>query len=534
MKRREKITAAVMILGVIACTVGVAGGMYKEKTEEKAAKAEAAEDAELEKQREKIREIYDPDSQEEIRQELEDKKEEKSYSPDDMLVEYNPFGTNNLSLYVYFESEKATNVSCTIHVEDESIPDYTQHLTDEGSYVTEHEYQIIGLVPDHENEILFTFANPDGTTSQKTMTYEMGSLMGTEETVLSSEAGESEEQLENGLYVVLGNDSSGLDFMYYYDNNGVIRGEVPIIGYRSHRILFDEDDMYFSVSESLMAQMDDLGQIRQVYDLGQYELHHDYVFDDAGNILILATDTEQDSVEDIILRLYTEDGTVEEALDLEELFGSYKESCVENSDGDLDWMHINTIQWMGDGQILLSSRETSSIIKVNDIYGSPSIGYIISDPAVWENTSYSEYVLDKDGDFPSQGGQHSITYVEDDSLEDGQYYIYMFNNNIGVSETRPDFDWSVISGIQDSAMDGTASYFYKYLVDEEEGSYELTERFELPYSGYVSSVQEIGDNIVADSGMPGIFGEYDESGELIRSFAMEKESFIYRVYKYEF
>ncbi len=142
-------------------------------------------------------------------------------------------------------------------------------------------------------------------------------------------------------------------------------------------------------------------------------------------------------------------------------------------------------------------------------------------------------VLEKSGDFASQGGQHSITYVEDESLPEGQYYIYMFNNNIGVSETRPDFDWSVIDGIQSEAVDGTTSYYYKYLVDETAGSYELVESFEVPYSGYVSSVQEIGDNVVADSGMQGIWGEYDSENNLIRSFTMEKESFIYRVYKYE-
>lgn len=529
MKRKEKIAAAVMILGVIACAVGVSVGMYREKAEDKETQAD---DQKQQLQKEEIRKIYNTDSQEEIREELDDKKEEKEYSESDMLVEYNPFGTNTLSLYVYFESEQAENVSCTIHVEDETIPDYTQQLTEDGSYVTEHEYQVLGLVPDHQNEIIFTFSLPDGSSYQETITYDMGSLMGTEETVLKSQDGTSEEELENGLYVILENDSSGLDFMYYYDNNGVIRGEVPIIGYRSHRILFDDDNMYYSISETRMAQMDELGQITQVYDLGQYELHHDYVFDDAGNILILASDTGQDSVEDIILRLDTEDGTVEEVLDLEDLFGSYKESCTENSDGELDWMHINTIQWMGEEEILLSSRETSSIIKIGDIYGSPQIDYIISDPAVWENTDYSSYVLEKDGDFPSQAGQHSITYVEDSSLPEGQYYIYMFNNNIGVSETRPEFDWTVILGVQDSASDGTASYFYKYLVDEEKGTYQLTERFELPYSGYVSSVQEIGNNIVADSGMQGVFGEYDSSGELIRSFTMEKESFIYRVYKY--
>ena len=226
MKRKEKIAAAVMILGVIACAVGVSVGMYREKAEDKETQAD---DQKLQLQKEEIRKIYNTDSQEEIREELDDKKEEKEYSESDMLVEYNPFGTNTLSLYVYFESEQAENVSCTIHVEDETIPDYTQQLTEDGSYVTEHEYQVLGLVPDHQNEIIFTFSLPDGSSYQETITYDMGSLMGTEETVLKSQDGTSEEELENGLYVILGNDSSGLDFMYYYDNNGVIRGEVPII-----------------------------------------------------------------------------------------------------------------------------------------------------------------------------------------------------------------------------------------------------------------------------------------------------------------
>ena len=35
MKRKEKIAAAVMILGVIACAVGVSVGMYREKAEDK-------------------------------------------------------------------------------------------------------------------------------------------------------------------------------------------------------------------------------------------------------------------------------------------------------------------------------------------------------------------------------------------------------------------------------------------------------------------------------------------------------------------
>lgn len=518
----------------LALAVGAAGcGAQEEQGQESDGQESGMTEEELEEARARIREIYDVDSQSAVREELDAEKGEKQYTADDMLVEYDPFGTNTQSLYVYFQTETPVSVSCTVHVEDEDIPDYTQQLTEDGSYLLEHEYQVIGLVPDMENEITFTLAETDGQTEEQTITYEMGSLRGQEAVQLETEEGDSGEEQEEGLYVVLGNDSDGLDFMYYYDNSGVLRGEVPIIGYRSHRLLFSEEGMYFSISETEMARMDELGQVTAVYDLGQYELHHDYVFDDDGNILLLATDTEQDSVEDVIVRLDVSDGTVEEVLDLGDLFGSYKEACVENSDGELDWIHINTIQWVGDGQVLLSSRETSSIIKVADLYGTPSVDYMISDPAVWSDTEWAGLVLEKDGDFASQGGQHSITYVEDESLPEGQYYLYMFNNNIGVSETRPDFDWSIIDGIQSEAVDGTTSYYYKYLVDETAGSYELVESFELPYSGYVSSVQEIGDNVVADSGMQGIWGEYDSEDDLIRSFTMEKESFIYRVYKYE-
>lgn len=161
---------------------------------------------------------------------------------------------------------------------------------------------------------------------------------------------------------------------------------MPLIGYRSHRLLFQNGLMYYSISETKIAAMNRLGQIERVYNLGQYELHHDYVFDDNGDMLILATDTESDSVEDMVVRLDLDTGAVDCVLDLGELFGDYKATCVENSDGDLDWIHINTIQWLGSEEILLSSRETSTIIKVGNLYSSPEAEYLIGEADFWEGT----------------------------------------------------------------------------------------------------------------------------------------------------
>ena len=462
------------------------------------------------------------------------RKKTQEYTFDNMLIEYNPFGTNTQSLYVYFNTEEAVSISYNIHVDDEEIDDFRRDVWQEDTYTTEHEFQVIGLIPDMENTITFFMTREDGSTDTKEIVYEMGSLLGTEEVMLDSDFQKDSQKLEDGLYVVLGNDSDALDFMYYYDNQVVLRGEVPIIGYRSHRLLFDENSMYFSISETKMVQMNRLGQVTKVYDLGNYKLHHDYVFDDNGTMLILATDTTQDSVEDIILRLDVESGAVTEVLDLGDLFGDFKEECQKNSDGELDWMHINTIQWMGNGSVLLSSRETSSIIKIDSLYDGPSVSYIIGDQSVWDGTEYENLVFTRQGDFTIQGGQHTITYVEDPDLAEGQYYLYMFNNNIGISETRPDFDWSALGLTESSAEDGDTSYYYKYLVDENAGTFSLEDSFEVPYSGYVSSAQDLGGNTIIDSGIPGIFAEYDEDHELIAQYTMDTEKFIYRVYKYDF
>ena len=160
----------------------------------------------------------------------------------------------------------------------------------EETYQKEHEFQVIGLIPDMENKVTFFLTEEDGSTDTKEIVFEMGSLIGTEDVQLDTDVAGDASQLEDGLYVVLGNDSTALDFMYYYDNNGTLRGEVPLLGYRSHRLIFDKDSMYYSISETKMAQVSRTGQVTNVFDLGDYEVHHDYVFDDNGNMLILASD----------------------------------------------------------------------------------------------------------------------------------------------------------------------------------------------------------------------------------------------------
>lgn len=535
-----------IVIGITGSVLGVKAVREKrasEKTETSTASETKWTDEEKAIQKQ-IEAVYDVESQEQIAEKLAEKKNSEKYTEDHILIEYNPFGTNTQSLYLYFCTDEAVSVSYTIHVDREDIADFTQTAYQEETYQTEHELQIIGLIPDETNEITLWLTNVDGKMEERTISYDMPSLLGKEEVILDSDI-ENAQELENGLYVVMGNDSSTLDFMYYYDNQGVLRGEIPIIGYRSHRLLFDDEGMYYSISAGRIARVNRLGQVNAVYQFGNYELHHDYVFDDDGNLLVLATDTEGDAVEDRVIKVDVTTGEVTQVLDMGDLLPDFKAERVaeydpetqENAnreDEGLDWVHINTIQWLGDGKIILSSRETSTIFEISDLYGSPQINYMIGDETFWKGTDYEDLLLKKEGDFTIQGGQHSVTYETGENLEEGQYYLYMFNNNIGISTSNPEFDWSSVGLTANTPKDGETSYYYKYLVDEKTGTFSLADSFKVPYSGYVSSAQDLNENYVIDSGFPGSFAEYNAEHEQIASYTMSVEKFIYRVYKYSF
>ena len=503
-----------------------------------------------------INKIYDTQYSAEVKKSLENMKLQGHYDESNPLIVHNPYGTNTCSLYVYYTSEKAYKTSYTIHAD--GVSDFTQTL--ESKPTKTHEFQIIGLIPNTENTITLDMVDRLGNSTTYSFTYNFGELLGDEKVKLS-QTEQSQQlttdsmQLSNGLYVILGNDSDDLDFMYYYDNGGVLRGEVPIRGYRSHRLLFKGGLMYYSISAYKIAAVDSLGQVHKVISTGKYQLHHDYAFDNDNNLIVLGSkeiegDYKNSRSEDLLLKINPSTNSIVATLDLGDVFSNYKKQTSvpesdKNSEGvyGLDWMHINSIQCLEDNSIILSSRETSTIIKLSNVFDDTKIDYLIGQESFWQDTKYANKLLEKIGDFSNATGQHSVTYEEDDSLEKKQYYLYLFNNNFGASQTNPSYDWSQVVGtnlknnfyMTKDEVANAHSYYYKYLVDEKNGTYQLVKSFEVPYSSHVSSVQDIGSNIVVDSGFQGIFGEYDSNGNLLRQFKMKRSSYmIYRVYKYTF
>lgn len=462
------------------------------------------------------------------------------YSFEEPFLMIDPYNTNTTAINIYFEDEGV--VEYTVHVEDDSIPDYTNTL-----YQTkvENNYgsSIIGLVAGCENEVHMTLTLEDGTVKENDFVFNMKNIKnsGNVSTTLEVEEGNSVSSLEDGLYAVLGHDKNYNADIYLYDNNGVLRSELNLEDYRADRIIFtDDDSMIYSSNEDELIKVNSLGKIEQTYYLGDYEMHHDYRYDeDHERLLILASKKESETIEDCIISLNLRDGSVKEIIDMKDLLPEmYKKAFhpEENDYGgsELDWVHLNSIDFIDEDSIVVSSRELSSVIAIDNIYDEPTIRYILSVPEMYEETSYSDLVYQKNGDFTASAGQHSVVYEEDDSLPEGSYYLYMYNNNYGGSATLPDFDFTIYFPGVGNYQEGEASYYYQYLVNETDKTFTLVKKIPVDYSSIVSSTQELGDNIITSSGLSHLYAEYDQDGDLIRKFKYTSKKFAYRVFKYDF
>lgn len=459
------------------------------------------------------------------------------------LLIVNPYGTNTTGLNIYFTDESADyDLNYKISVDDEDIADFEKVAVNngtDGSYA----YQIIGLVPGYTNTLKLELTDGDEVINEQTLELNIPKLPTNEniEVTIDTENGDSTEELADGLYTFLGWDKNYTANTYVYDNNGTFRAELVLDGYRSDRVINIDNNLVYSNSKNTLISVNPMGKIEEAYTLDGYEMHHDYVYDEDNNrLLILANKLGTDTIEDHVISLDLESGKVTDLVDFKDLLPAMYDMAESPEGGntyggdELDWLHLNSLSIVNDDDIVLSSRELSTVIYLSDYDSNPTIKYLIADPSMYEDTEYEDLLLDKVGDFTSNAGQHTITYEEDDSLDDGQYYLVMYNNNYSASRTRPFFDWSNYEGTGDY-KNGEKSMYYKYLVDENENTYELVESVDLDYSSIVSSVQDMDNgNMVASSGMSHSFAEYDSDGQLIKHFEYPAKKYSYRVFKYEY
>ena len=522
-------------------------------------------------------EIYNMENSAVAEEMLTDIKKRGEYMTERPLWAYNPYGTNNQSLYLYFRSEGKCYCRYTISVENEQIPDFTRTLSNgaSGNISEEHEYQIIGLVPGEKNYIILKlYNNKDELAQTVTYTIDMPKSQVGAQTILESEEGRSKVSITNGLYMVFQKPVTTKKMvtravtekqkkkgktvkkkvkkkvavvkqksaLLLYDNSGVLRGEIPVkdAGINAEIVY---DNLVYQLDMNRLVQINSLGQVVDVIKSSEYSFVGEFAYDGYGSIYTLGESNYISSHPAFpdVLKIELESGEVTNAL-----FGTEIQKVVESHYKEkVSYPGIDSIQVVGVNQVLLSSSQLSSIFKYSNISSlMPKLDYVISDEDLWKNNNKKhrkwrrKKLLTKavaEGEteppvetplvdsileepevpeiFPSQYGQNSMVIEKDSSLAEGQYLVYMLNNNSGAG----------------AAKGNENSYYYRYLVDENAGTYVLDEKERLEKNAEGGNVIPFEESYLYCKGDSDTFLECDEEGKLIKSFQAQEE--LYRVYK---
>lgn len=530
--------------------------------------------------------IYSPSYSSQVKKKLDRWKTGENYTLEQPLWAFNPYGTNELSLYLYFESPKIKKVRCTIHVENDDIPDFTRTLKRKEDTGEAHEYQITGLVPGLMNYIILKGQDESGKELVRAVySFTPDNIKGKIPVSLTEVDGNSLEEISNGLYFFLGHDSDNAKMpkkILLYDNSGILRGAIPLLGGRCVKVMEYGGNLFYNCSNTKFASVNSLGQVVDAMGTKGYQVVNDYTYDGFGHLYAIATKPGGKTVENRVITLDMASGKVEELLNMDLLLSSIKKKARKpKTTSKLDWIGLNSIEYVGSDGILLSSRELSGIIKVAYVNSvKPKVQYILGDGDLLKELGVKKkyrpktedellqeareasseenaggakeeeksgnqgedsgetftpgMIKDPESDpFIAQFGQSDVSVSTVSANTATQYQLVMFNNNYGNTPTRKDISWGQWTEVSTKKKQADTSMVYRYQVDEDTRTFRLTDSFPVPFSSYESSVQEYKRHYIVNSGSTDTVSEYDENGSLISQLKYSVKTYTYRVEKHD-
>ena len=356
-------------------------------------------------------------------------------------------------------------------MDDDKIPDFTRTLDNgaSGNVAMEHEYQIIGLVPDKTNYLIFRLYNKKDELAN-TLYYkvDMPKSYSGAQTILKLEEGRSKTPLQNGLYTVFAGTGTKKQAVLLYDNSGVLRGEFPTkeIGYNMEQIY---DTLVYEVDDNTLARVNELGQVVDCLEIPLHHIYGEFAYDGAGAVYVLAQPVQRSQSLGSVVKVEVNSGDVSDALDLSDIPSLVKLVKRADKSGKLkgrNYMAPDSVQVTGINQLLLGSSKYSTIMKVSNVNSlMPKLDYMMTDQKLWnisgkgkamkrlrkklltkaladgqaeptQATPIVNSILDSGKTttpelFRSQYGQNALVVEKSSNLAEGQYYVGMLNNNAG-------------------------------------------------------------------------------------------------------
>lgn len=297
------------------------------------------------------------------------------YSFSNPYVKLNPFGLNSLAALVKFSTQKDVQITVTVKGKN-GAPDVTHTFK---GFKTEHEINVLGLYPNHENKIILTAADKNG---QKQTT---------EITIKTPKSN------KRALFVPLIKNQSEQN-RYYFITEGIVFDE-----FGNLRFDFKNGDMTYYLGGELISESRNFGLKRYSmsgellqeypYPQGFTSFTHGMAKKPNGNFLILGSligktaqfeNKEQATQRDIIIELDYKTGAHVKTWDLANVMNPDRSVIIRSatqSYGLNNWCHLNGVSYDSDDTSLVLSCRHNGMIKIDDETGDliwvfgPKLGY---------------------------------------------------------------------------------------------------------------------------------------------------------------
>lgn len=449
---------------------------------------------------------YQPDYQEEAGKQIEKIKASNKYTMEYPLFVQNAFGTNACGLYVYMgKTKEQIHLYYTISSEDESIPDFsdTMYMNMAGSNAVEG--QITGLVPGQYNKIVIELRDASGgRINQKAyLLYIPKNQSGFKnQTAIMKGV----DRGNRGLFHVLSFNDENDGFYLFYDNNGILRGQIPTsVTNLDAKVLQIRNQLFYATSDNSFVLVDNLGRVIESYvDQEKFQIV-DYDYDGVNHRMLFLTNIVAGNEGNCIIQLELENKQWSTQLNLTNLI---------HEDKNLLFCNLQVVEGK---DIILCSKTYSSILRINNIYSSPVIRWILGEEQQWKR-SFESLLLYEFGSKTKKISFDSVTQIHSKELKDGQLYLSLIDYNSNKTSKKLSL--------------GKSSYYRKYFVDENQNRYRLLQQFEIsPHTDHCSAVM-YGKHIIISFEDEKEIVEYNEKGEIVLRMRFPNTISSYHIYKY--
>ena len=388
----------------------------------------------------------------------------------------------------------------------------------------QHEFPVLGLYPDYENQVAITFTNKDGqariSDTISITTPELDLFAPIE--ILQNNYSEAEKDKLFFLFEqTLVFDTQG-EIRWWLDRDLVrtyptTDGNI-VCALTIDRQAWDGEAIHYNME----------GEILNEYFI-ETGLHHEVIQKEAGGNFLIGSSVggvlpentfNDDDTEDLILEIDKESGEVVKEWDLTQYFDKERERFW--TERPSDWCHLNSIQYdPSDNTLLLSSKLQSFVAKIG--YDDGEVKWILGNPANWK-MEFQQYLLTPTNFDMSFDEHQDWTYAQHSArtTPKGNIIIYdngadrpgfdadnIFNKNDGYVrsvEYKVDAQNKTVEKVWDYAHYGTDIYSVAI------GSVERLENGNtLEGHGYVSSFEprvveiDVDKNIVFEAAVPSLF-----------------------------